>query len=1580
MCRDIYIYMGFSNDELPITKLAYQLFVQQQKGVHLGNTPDGGDIMGFNCPKDVPPPQPDTQKTWFEVSSNLNNVKIQGDLKKDFKIHRTAPDGECGYHSYLFGIYSNIAGGKYLPGGAGDDAMALQDLCTLVAGDNGRPIPAAQITLSPDISKNLEKLYFDGLEGVIGTLGNPTDIEKRIQKETNATNKLILHQALDAAKARPELANKATFDTWKESPKGQSAARLNVHGIRGIKTLDEKGYLNIKFEKHVLQRLKFLTYNNIIQKSKNFFPDPAGAAPDQEAKLVKIEGTGGTTTPLRDEMLNLINKITEINKKILSDHQTRKGWVEVFGNPDTIGAPDAQASGLVGESWEKSRSNETGSPNNGVGPLVSSYYMTNASESQHNFELRQFAEVDKPGPIDLGWRQQNAENTSYPVYVDYERFLEQSKLDRDPRGMKYFEKTFMTERNIIELNEIAKKIDVEVNKIIAAGLDMSVVTLTGKPFDELMRIWYAKCTTLQAAADSGGVDALKKLEWITRFCSPQKTTFTSFYKLLVSDGGNDICTSPGWYDIDIGQQFYYAFRTPQCYMTCESTGEWRSVGYNNIKKLSAENNSFSISNEAIIGSNGSTAPIYPVMLLNNANHFSAMTTIRNRPQDKIFSFVEAAPAAPAGADAADAAAEWVKWHTQIIVDIIATQFVGDGVENLEPDTRTFHGTVVKNNDHTLSFVGNDGKSHLININSGFAVGIGEPIHIGNPIMTPQAFIDALLRRMIAKEAERNRAELPKGANIDKEALTKALNNLKAAEEAKLQSKQREQQEIAAAIAAAAAGVGGPAAGPAAAPQPLPYTAGPAAAAEAAAAEAAEAAAAAAKAANIPPNISEIFYQNGAEFKAPVTQGKKIFYISYLETTPQAYHPTCRQLGTLEDYADCLYNKIVTVAIEISYIEASKAAENATGVEKAVAFGANALKTNAAVIGNLTPVTRTDYVKAAFKKFKEKNTDVFHSEIDEWLRVINGNYGTKTMFGAQVNNDKDGTTQEDNSEGSAIRGAIFQNREEYINPFRNDYEKSEKSGKVDSKNDFITHINSPNEISYYKKINISKSLDWMGSTSATPFNFFIETTIINNKIYKGGGLTIMLLKELIPSTTTAWWDVNLQELKIGIITDDAEKRRSFKAAAKSVLQVSNEALKTRFNIKPKLVALMASNSENYNIPQPIPVLYNLKVNGINADYAISESILRDTYEYAYDKVSSVYPPLNNAINAQYLAHKFMSINNDVETPDLIAAKKFLFPAKFAKEDTQSASSKAVEDRYKESDIVEETKKAEEEKGRALTVKEQEEINKKSKISQGEITRLKREASSTESVASINSNTRERNLVGFKKINTTLISILDSNITNNGENCNDQPTSPKPSGLPKLKPPTQPPYERIVKFPFPPHLFQEFNSKNDNDLLFNENSMFVKKTRPAETGSNIFESTQCLATGDDCVGWSEKSFSKRFNIPLDQMTVNKPFDLSGEILKERNDIIHNFEELRDEVAGQPRPGEAEGAALAAARRKDTTTRARTRKALVVGACAAANTADIVRWGFHFITLGKFIDKKTAEFGATCDGWWDRAKDPW
>ena len=125
-----------------------------------------------------------------------------------------------------------------------------------------------------DNSRNLEKLYFDGLEGVIGSLSSA-----------------------DSA-ARPELASKANFDEWKSSPKGKSAALLNVHGIRGIKTLDDKGYLNIKFEKHVLQRLKFLTYNNIIQKSRNFLTSPVGGDADGKLKLVPLEEQREAATPL----------------------------------------------------------------------------------------------------------------------------------------------------------------------------------------------------------------------------------------------------------------------------------------------------------------------------------------------------------------------------------------------------------------------------------------------------------------------------------------------------------------------------------------------------------------------------------------------------------------------------------------------------------------------------------------------------------------------------------------------------------------------------------------------------------------------------------------------------------------------------------------------------------------------------------------------------------------------------------------------------------------------------------------------------------------------------------------------------------------------------------------------------------------------------------------------------------------------------------------------------------------------------------------------------------------------------------
>ena len=1473
--------MGFDVDKLPITKLAYQLFVQQQKGVLLGNDPATDDIMGFNCPKNLATTR--TQRTWFDVSSNLNNVKIEGNIKTDFKIHRTAPDGECGYHSYLFGIYSNIAGGKYLPSTAPDLPMKLLDLCTLVAGDNGRPIPAAQITLNADNSRNLEKLYFDGLEGVIGSLSSA-----------------------DSA-ARPELASKANFDEWKSSPKGKSAALLNVHGIRGIKTLDDKGYLNIKFEKHVLQRLKFLTYNNIIQKSINFLP----VGGDGKLKLEK-RAAEEPSTSLQTLMQSLIAKITDINIKILKTHSVRQGWVEVFGNPDTAGAPDAQASGLDGDSWGKSRSDDTGSTYNGVGPLVSSYYMTKASESQVEFEIRQFEEAGKLGPIDLGWRGSDATG-SYPVYVDLSGLKTQSKSVADPQGMKPFEKNFMETQNIIELNKIAKAIDDEVNKIIAAGLGMSVAELVVQPFNELMKEWYKKVLEVQTELDQPDlINAEKKevvrekLEWITQFCSPQKTTFTSFYKLLVSDGGNEVCTSPGWYDIDIGQQFYYAFRTPQCYMTCEPEGMWRSVGYNNIKKLSAEISSFTISNEAIIGSNGSKEQIYPVMLLNNANHFSAMTTTRNSPLDKIFSFdagaagadagagagAGAAAASDAGAGAADAGAAgagaatvWKNWHTKIINDIIDTQFVRDGVDPENNYSSEFYGTVLKNNENTLSFVDNAGRSHLININSEFAngVGIGEPIHIGNPIMTPQAFVDALLRRMIAKKAEREMADPAKGAAITADSLKNALEGLQTQEKEKLRERREKLEKKEAATAAAIAAAAGALAAEAAEQEPESPQKSAVKQIREAKKEQDEK-----RKKDIPPNISEIFYQNDKPFEAPNTPGSKIFYISYLDTKTKALHPTGHQLGTLQDYADCLYNRVVTVAIEINYIEAMKVAEDASEAKKTLAKIVNKVKTASKKIASTkyNPLTKPDYVKAAFDKFKEMDTDVFHLEIDEWLRVINGNYGTKNLFEKPVNNDKVGTTQEDNSTMSErASDAIFQNREEYKNPFRNNYEKSEKSGKVDSQNNFITHINSPNEIAYYKKINISKSLDWMGSTSATPFNFFIETTTNKDNVYKGGGLTIMLLKELIPSTTTAWWDVNLQELKIG--KEFAKKLHSFKAATASVLQASNEPLITRFNIKPKLVALMASTSKDYNIPEPIPVLYNLKVNGINTDFAISESKLRDTYHYVYDQESHVYPSLNNAINAEYLAHKFMSRNdNDSSTEGLIETKKFLFPAKFAKEDTQSASSKAIEDRYKQSNIED-------------------------KIKEGEIKRLKREASSTESVASINSNTRERNLVSFHKMNNALISILDSNITSEGNNYKGNTKPAVRTNIPDLVLSPPPPYKKIDRFPFPPHLFQEFNSTNDEDLLFNENVMFVKKmARPEQNrlgkiflkeNENVFESTQCLATGDGCVNYQE-DISILLKIPRSSIISDTTYNASTEVIQERNTLVNSLRKgARKSAAG-------------------------------------------------------------------------------
>jgi hypothetical protein len=445
---------------------------------------------------------------------------------------------------------------------------------------------------------------------------------------------------------------------------------------------------------------------------------------------------------------------------------------------------------------------------------------------------------------------------------------------------------------------------------------------------------------------------------------------------------------------------------------------------------------------------------------------------------------------------------------------------------------------------------------------------------------------------------------------------------------------------------------------------------------------------------------------------------------------------------------------------------------------------------------------------------------------------------------------------------------------------------------------------------------------------------------------------MLLKELIPSTTTAWWDVNLQELKIG--KEFAKKLHSFKAATASVLQASNEPLITRFNIKPKLVALMASTSKDYNIPEPIPVLYNLKVNGINTDFAISESKLRDTYHFVYDQDSHVYPSLNNAINAEYLAHKFMSRNdNDSSTEGLIETKKFLFPAKFAKEDTQSASSKAIEDRYKQSNIEDKIKEAEQTKGGHLTQEETKQIIQKSKISQGEIKRLKREASPTESVASINSNTRERNLVGFKKMNNALISILDSNITSTGDNCQGGTKPAVGTNIPELVPSPPPPYKKIDRFPFPPHLFQEFNSTNDEDLLFNENVMFVKKmARPEQNRfgkkflkENVFESTQCLATGDGCVNYQE-DISILLKIPRSSIILDTTYDISTEVIQERNTLLNSL-------------------------------RKGARKSAAGLGCIAWMALSPPLWVVGAVWGGGYGLKKTSR---DCSSWWERADYSW
>jgi len=642
-----------------------------------------------------------------------------------------------------------------------------------------------------------------------------------------------------------------------------------------------------------------------------------------------------------------------------------------------------------------------------------------------------------------------------------------------------------------------------------------------------------------------------------------------------------------------------------------------------------------------------------------------------------------------------------------------------------------------------------------------------------------------------------------------------------------------------------------------------------------------------------PNISKIFSQD-ISYMPPINRQTKTFYISYLDCDVKSYQPTCHKLGTLQDYADRLYNKIVTVAIEVNHTEAVKVAASASNVKKAWTKTVTAAK----VVKNETLVP--NYVEVALNKFKEKNTGVFDSELDEWVHIIDGAYSKEYVFGAWDQSDREGTDKE--RLGKEWFGM------EYKNPLEENLENTEgntKVHKIESSNFFgnetyITHLNSPNEINFYKKLNTEKSLDWLGATSAPALNFF--NAAMQRIDYQGGGLTIILLKEMIPKTTNWWWDVNLQELKIAVKTQDSMP--GMKSILKSLGKHKRDAYTKRFNIKPKLVSIIASNSPEFNIKGKIPDLYNLKVNGINTDFMISESELRDRYEYAYEQNSHIHPPYNNALNAEYIIRKFME-DNDRGDENLKKTKKFLFPNKFSKGET-SAPIKAQQDAYADANkkIEVALEKAKRERGQPLTVEETKKIQQEYNISSSLQRRIGREAHSLSSVASYNNKTGKENLVDFKKITNDLIGQLDTEISKTQENC-DETKDAVASSLSPLSIAPPPQWKQIEKFPFPPHLYQEFNSENDSGLLYKENIMLVpkmKKVRHKGVSSKyVWEDTRCLATGKGCVDY-QKDIDDTIATVVKEDTPQ--LRIPKDIIKGRDDIIDKLVKSKEEAKADTR----------------------------------------------------------------------------
>ena len=383
--------------------------------------------------------------------------------------------------------------------------------------------------------------------------------------------------------------------------------------------------------------------------------------------------------------------------------------------------------------------------------------------------------------------------------------------------------------------------------------------------------------------------------------------------------------------------------------------------------------------------------------------------------------------------------------------------------------------------------------------------------------------------------------------------------------------------------------------------------------------------------NLLPNISGIFFP---DYKPEVQKSSKTFYISYLDTDVNEYHSSCDQFGSVEEYANRLYNVVKTLKFTVKYEDAKKKGEEdyqsakeleSVGIEQGKPGRFS--RTKKSFKKKIANIRNPDYIKVVMEEFKKKKTGVYDAEIDKWLDIIDGHY-SKGMF------------------------------DDYTYDFRQ-HSKSEKtekqSDKLSGTQTHISHINTPSEIEFYKKINQEMKHEWLGALSATGFN---NAPIDDKGVHNQAGINTLLLDELIPKRSNKWWDANKSELKVSIRKKGLEFK-DFRGNAEASLK---KGLTESYNIKPRLVAIMATNSQDFTIKKPT-ILYNLKLNGINCTNAITGSELKDTFQYAYDNTKPVYSKLNDALNAEYIVKKFTDEKEGGRDEQQQKAMNYILPKVF-----------------------------------------------------------------------------------------------------------------------------------------------------------------------------------------------------------------------------------------------------------------------------------------------------------------------------